>query len=97
MVVHQESAHACIHQQNGKVEKVVNRTLQDEARCMLDTAACRHQEYWGDSLLTSNYVRNVSCVSNLSCTPYEMFYGKKPDITHLRIFGSKMLCSHSKT
>ena len=46
-------------------------------------------EYWGDCYLTANYVRNVSCVSNLSCTPLEMFYGKKPDISHLRVFGSK--------
>jgi hypothetical protein len=84
--VHQKTA-PYAHQQNGKIERL-NRTLQERARAML-TASSLPAEYWGDSILTANYVRNLSAVSNHDKTPHEMWFGTAPDISHLRIFGSK--------
>lgn len=85
-IVHQRTA-PYAHQQNGKIERL-NRTLQERARAML-AGSSLPPEYWGDALLTSNYVRNLSAVSNLTCTPYQKFHGKVPDVSHLRVFGSK--------
>jgi hypothetical protein len=46
-------------------------------------------EFWGYALLTANYLRNLSAVSNNDKTPYELWFGSVPDVSHLRIFGSK--------
>ena len=84
--VHQKTA-PYAHQQNGKIERL-NRTLQEKARCLL-SASELSSEHWGEALLTSNYVRNMSPVKHLSKTPFEMMHGKAPNVSHLRIFGSK--------
>jgi hypothetical protein len=47
------------------------------------------EEYWGEALLTANYVRNLSPASGLSCTPHEKFFGRAPSVGHLRVFGAK--------
>jgi hypothetical protein len=46
-------------------------------------------EFWGDALLTANYLRNLSAVANHNKTPYELWFGSVHDVSHLRIFGSK--------
>jgi hypothetical protein len=84
--VHQKTA-PYAHQQNGKLERL-NRTLQDKARAML-AASGLSPEFWGDALLTANYLRNLSTVANHDKTPYELWFGSVPDVSHLRIFGSK--------
>jgi hypothetical protein len=84
--VHQRTA-PYAHQQNGKIERL-NRTLQEKARCML-AASGLPTDLWGEALLTSNYVRNMSPVKHLLKTPFEMMHGKAPNVSHLRIFGSK--------
>jgi hypothetical protein len=85
-VVHQRTA-PYAHQQNGKIERL-NRSLQDKARSML-AASGFSPEFWGDALLTANYLRNLSAVANHDKTPYELWFGSVPDVSHLRIFGSK--------
>ena len=84
--VHQKTA-PYAHQQNGKIERL-NRTLQEKARCLL-AASGLPSAYWGEALLVSNYVRNMSPVKHLSKTPFEMMHAKVPNVSHLRIFGSK--------
>ena len=38
---------------------------------------------------TTNYLMNCCTTSGVhDITPYEKFYGKKPDLSHVRIFGS---------
>lgn len=37
------------------------------------------------------YLRNRSIVSNHDKTPYEIFFGKKPDISRLRTFGTQVM------
>jgi hypothetical protein len=92
--VHQKTA-PYAHQQNGKIERL-NRTLQEKARAML-SASGLPPEFWGDALLTANYIRNLSAVSNHDKTPYEMWFGVVPDVGHLRIFGSKCFVMTDKS
>jgi hypothetical protein len=44
---------------------------------------------WAEALATANYVRNRSPVSDRSKTPYELLFGTKPNVAHLRTFGAR--------
>jgi hypothetical protein len=72
-------------EQNGKAERL-NRTLQERARAMLYESGME-QELWAEAFATASYLRNLSPVSGLAKTPWELFHGVQPDISHLRIFG----------
>ena len=74
-------------QQNGAAERL-NRTLMDKVRPML-TASAMPKNLWADAVVTANYVRNRSPVSDRDSTPYELFHGTKPDVSHLRTFGAR--------
>lgn len=44
---------------------------------------------WGEATATAVYVRNRSASISLdNKTPYELWFGEKPSVTHLKIFGS---------
>ena len=45
--------------------------------------------FWAEAVATAVYVRNRSESSALreDMTPYEKWYGRKPDVNHLRVFG----------
>ncbi len=43
----------------------------------------------GESVSCAIYVQNRSLSSTRNITPYQAWYGKKPDVSHLRVFGSK--------
>ena len=73
-------------QQNGKAERL-NRTLWEKARPMLSDAGLP-KHLWADAIVTANYLRNRSPLSGRDKTPFELFYGTKPDVSHLRIFGA---------
>ena len=46
--------------------------------------------FWGEAINTSCYVINrVSVRPMLSKTPYELYKGRKPNISHLKSFGCK--------
>jgi hypothetical protein len=45
-------------------------------------------ELWGKAIACAVYSLNRVSNSTSPLTPYENWYGKKPDISHLRIFGS---------
>ena len=47
--------------------------------------------FWGEALSTFLHVRNRSPTSSLPSkhTPYELWFGKKPSISHLRVFGCR--------
>jgi hypothetical protein len=72
-------------EQNGAAERL-NRTLMEKVRPML-TAADLPKHLWAEALATANYVRNRSPVTGRDKTPYELFFGAKPDVSHLRTFG----------
>jgi hypothetical protein len=75
-----------LHQMNGKIERL-NRTLQDRVRCML-TDAKLDPEWWALAIDTASYVRNRCPVVGKVLTPHEALFGVKPDISHLKVFGS---------
>ena len=73
--------------QNGVAERF-NRTLQEKARCMMADAQLG-PEYWAEAVLTAAYLINRSPARILGgVTPYQLWEGEKPDLDHLRIFGS---------
>ena len=74
-------------EQNGVVEKN-NRTIVEVVYAMLyDQGLLKF--LWGQTANTAVYVQNRCLHSALdSKTPEEVSSGKKPDVSHLRVFGS---------
>uniref|UniRef100_A0A2N9EKF5 Integrase catalytic domain-containing protein n=1 Tax=Fagus sylvatica TaxID=28930 RepID=A0A2N9EKF5_FAGSY len=73
-------------QQNGVTERR-NRTLLDMVRSMMAQANLPIS-FWGDALLTAAYILNRVPFQSVSSTPYELWKGKKPNLEHLRPWGS---------
>ena len=45
---------------------------------------------WAEAIRTAAYLMNrVPCRKNPMDTPYKLWFGKKPDVSHLRIFGTR--------
>jgi hypothetical protein len=65
------------------------QTLVNTARSLLAKANMK-KSYWGDALLTANYIRN-RCPRhyNNGMCPYERFHGKKPQYNYMKIFGCR--------
>ncbi|XP_021747543.1 uncharacterized protein LOC110713397 [Chenopodium quinoa] len=75
-------------QQNGVVERK-NRTLEEMARTML-IASGLPRNFWAKAVNTACYILNrVTIRSIINKTPYELFRGRKPNISHLKAFGCK--------
>jgi len=72
-------------QQNGVVERL-NRTLQEMALSQLPHATMPRC-FGADSLATACYVRNRLPVCPLNVSPHEKWFGKKPNVKHIRVFG----------
>ncbi len=75
-------------QQNGVAERA-NRTIMECARNMI-LAQGLELEFWGKVLNTVVYIKN-RCPSKAlnSKTPQEAWSGRKPNVSHLRVFGCK--------
>ena len=75
-------------QQNGVAERM-NRTLLEAARSMLHHAK-KPIAFWAEAIAIACYLRNRSPTSSLKDgTPYEHWYGEKPDVSNLKVFGCK--------
>jgi len=75
-------------QQNGVVERK-NRSLEELARTLLN-ATDLSKYLWVDAVSTTCYVLNRVLIRPiLKKTPYELFKGRKPNISHLKVFGCK--------
>lgn len=75
-------------QLNGVAERL-NRTLMEKARTMLIDGALPNN-LWSEAVMTATYLLNRSPTVKLDdMTPYEAWFGSKPDISKLRVFGSK--------
>ena len=81
-------------QSNGIAERM-NITLQDKARTMMLESGLPGS-LWGEILLTSCVLRNLTPTSSLSLTPLEMWTGEKPSVEHLRVMGCKAYCQLDK-
>jgi hypothetical protein len=66
----------------------LNRVLMERARAMLIESGLP-DEMWAEAVVTANYIRNRTPVSAHGKTPWEAFYGKKPDVSHMRVFGAR--------
>jgi len=65
----------------------MNKTLMERARSMLSGAELG-QEFWAKAVDTACYLVNRSPSSALEDkTPQEVWTGKKPSLSHLRVFG----------
>lgn len=86
--IHLEQTAAHSSAQNGIPERS-HCTLADHSRCMLieyDTA----KSLWPEAFRYANYLKNHSPTKALgNRTPYEAFFGRKPDVSGLREFGTK--------
>ena len=73
-------------QQIGSVERE-NRTLIEDARSILQSSGMP-DTIWAEAVNTSCYTRNFVVVGKRGKSSYELWHKSKPDISHLRIFGS---------
>ena len=73
-------------QQNGVAERM-NRTIMEGVRSMLFQAKLP-LEFWAEACSTAVYLHNRSPTTALKDeTPFERCFGRRPDISHLRVFG----------
>ncbi|CAH9132817.1 unnamed protein product [Cuscuta epithymum] len=84
---HQLSA-ARTPQQNGVAERR-NRTLKEAARTMIAESGLPIR-YWAEAINTACYTQNRSMIhKNHQKTPYELWKGRKPNISYFHVFGCK--------
>ena len=86
IVVQRTVAYA--HEQNGKSERYI-RTLEEGGQALLAGSGLP-SSFWLDAVLTRQYLCNRLPTSTLpnNVTPFESFTnGRKPDLSHLRVWG----------
>ncbi len=82
-------------EQNGIAERTI-AVLFEMVRCMLHSAAM-DLRYWGEAFQYAVHIRSVTYTSALEDqVPVHAWTGNKPDISHLRIFGSVAYANISK-
>ena len=70
------------------VSERMNRTLVEQAQSMLAEANLP-KSMWGDAIMTAVYLTNRSPTAAVpGITPFELWYGHKPDLSRLRVFGA---------
>jgi len=85
-VIHETTA-PYTPEQNGAAERL-NRTLVERMRAMLLEAGV-DQDLWAEAMATACYIRNHSPATAKSKTPYELFWGRVPDVSKMRTFGAQ--------
>ena len=75
------------HQQNGKSERYI-RTIEEGGQALLADSGLP-MSFWLDAVLTRQYLVNRLPTSTLPAdlTPFEIINGRKPDLSHLRVWG----------
>ncbi|GBP14615.1 Retrovirus-related Pol polyprotein from transposon TNT 1-94 [Eumeta japonica] len=88
-IIHQKT-NTYTPEQNAVSERM-NRTIVERARCMLFDARL-DKSFWPEAVNTAVYLRNRSVAIGLNNrTPFELWTNKKPDLSHIRIFGSQVI------
>lgn len=73
-------------QQNGVCERK-NRTVLDMAKCLLFESKLP-SKFWAEAVNTLVYLLNkLPTVAVKEKTPFEAWYGIKPSVSHLKVFG----------
>ena len=80
-----------VKQANGMAERE-NRTLCDTARSMLrntDLSKSVRDSLWSEAIASATHIWNRVINRGVTdATPYEKWFGKKPDVSHIRTFGA---------
>jgi hypothetical protein len=84
-IIHQKT-NLYFSQESGIAERL-NRTPMQKARAMIEGSRL-NEEYWGEAVLTANYVRNRTVLQVHGKTPLELLTGKQPQVESLRVFES---------
>lgn len=93
-IIHQRSNNYT-PEQNGLCERL-NRSVVEKARCLLYDGGL-NLEFWAEAANTAVYLRNRTVAAGLNGkTPYEVWTNTKPDLSHLRIFGSTVMVHVAK-
>ena len=94
--IRHETSAAYTPAQNGVAERG-NRTLLDGARSML-FASNLPSSLWAEAIGYLVYIRNRVLSSTITMTPFEAWNGRKPDLSNIRIFGSRAFvrCPNTK-
>ncbi|EDN03770.1 hypothetical protein HCAG_01635 [Histoplasma mississippiense (nom. inval.)] len=75
------------HQQNGVAERA-HKTIYDRVGPTLAHAKLPFK-FWPEIARTAAFLSNRSPSSRLNMTPYQAWYGEKPDLSRLRVIGSR--------
>src|ERR1700742_1727402 len=85
-VIHQTTA-PYSPEQNGLAERTIT-VYFEMVRCMLHSSGM-DLRYWGEAFMYAVHIRNLSPTRRLpDRVPIHAWTGSKPDVSHLRIFGS---------
>ncbi len=79
--------------QNGAVE-IYNNKFGVRTRTLLYGSGLP-AKFWSVALLHSVYLHNQLVHSKTKVTPFERYYGTKPDLAHLKVFGSRVCVKYS--
>ena len=74
---------------NGTAEST-NRILNSKVRCLLLKSSIP-MKYWNYAHECAAYLRNITLNSVVNKTPFELFFGLKPKLSNLKIFGCKAI------
>ena len=73
-------------QQNGVVERK-NRSLKVITTCMIEERDLS-PKIWDESISCAAHIQNIAFHKSVKgMTPYEAWFGKKPNVSNFRIFG----------
>jgi hypothetical protein len=76
---------------NGAGERL-NRTLLERTCAMLLDASLP-LPLWGEAVVAACHVRNRSPIAGTRAgTPWGLFFGAVPEVSHLRVFGCQVYC-----
>lgn len=82
-------------QQNGVAEHK-NADLETSASSMLQHAALP-RSYWAEAVAYATYIQNRIAHSRVpEKTPYELWTGRRPNVSHMRVFGSTVFAQVHK-
>lgn len=76
-------------EQNGLTERMNWAIVERSSALLFD--ANLGKRFWAEAVGTAVYITNRSPTKGLRITPEEAFSGKRPDLSHLRVFGSEAM------
>ncbi|OQD61512.1 hypothetical protein PENPOL_c016G05407 [Penicillium polonicum] len=85
--IHAEVTGVDQHQQNGVAERAHTTIYDRVGPTLAHTRLPR--KFWPEIARTAAFLSNRSPTSKLNMTPYQAWYGDKPDLSRLSVIGSK--------